>query len=40
VTWSAAERRDFGDFSRRMTMHYKRLYALGVTYYTEGRVSP
>ncbi len=33
VTWSPKERRDFGDFSRRMSVHYRRLDALGVTYY-------
>jgi hexosaminidase len=33
LTWSPAEKRDFGDFSRRMGVHYQRLDALGVEYY-------
>ena len=33
VTWSPAARRDSGDFSRRMSAHYKQLDALGVAYY-------
>lgn len=33
VTWSPAEGRDWKDFQRRMKTHYKRLDAMGVTYY-------
>ncbi len=33
VGWSPKEARDWDDFSRRLTAHYPRLDALGVTYY-------
>ncbi len=33
VTWSPRERRDWGDFARRMGVHYQRLDELGVTYF-------
>jgi len=33
VAWSPAEARDWADFSRRMSDHYRRLDAMGVTYY-------
>lgn len=31
--WSPKEKRDFGDFSKRLTVHGKRLESLGVNYY-------
>jgi hexosaminidase len=33
VGWSPKQLRDWGDFARRMQVHYRRLDALGVTYY-------
>jgi hexosaminidase len=33
VTWSPAKQRNWDDFSGRMNTHYRRLDALGVTYY-------
>lgn len=35
VTWSPKSLRDWNDFSRRMKTHYRRLDALGVTYYLQ-----
>lgn len=35
VLWTKFERRDFADFSRRLTTHYERLDGLGIAYYIE-----
>jgi hexosaminidase len=32
VTWSAKDARDYGDFSRRLQIHFQRLDALGINY--------
>ncbi|MCE5250265.1 beta-N-acetylhexosaminidase [bacterium] len=34
VVWTPPERRNWADFSRRMEVHYRRLDALGVDYFT------
>jgi len=36
VVWTPAENRNWGDFSRRLDVHLKRLDALGVDYYKPG----
>ncbi|HUU98448.1 MAG TPA: family 20 glycosylhydrolase [Phycisphaerae bacterium] len=40
VGWSPAELRSWDDFTRRMKVHYRRLDALGVTYFIPPPVSP
>ncbi len=40
VGWSPAELRSWDDFTRRMKVHYRRLDALGVTYFIPPPASP
>ena len=40
VVWSPASTRNYGDFSQRMTLHQRRLSALGLHYHPLSPIPP